>query len=109
MMLLKQTYSKIKDNLMGEKAVFDLQNSFLFQLVFLSTVRIFSTQIKDYIYKSKADETVFVIPDSVKTSAKKNKKILVLDMDETLVHTRSSSKPLHKHYSAIPVHYIIYF
>ena len=37
-MLLKETFSKLKNNLIGENAAFQLRNSFLFQLVFLSTV-----------------------------------------------------------------------
>ena len=45
MLLLKQTFLKLRDNLVGEKAFIDIQNSFLFQLVFLSTV--FTSSISD--------------------------------------------------------------
>ena len=65
--------------------------------------------MKEYIYGQNNQEKVFKIPDSVRKASEKNKKILVLDMDETLVYTRSSTKPLHQNYAAIPVTFLILF
>lgn len=38
------------------------------------------------------------MPDAVRSKANKNKHILVLDMDETLVYTRREGKPSHSNY-----------
>jgi hypothetical protein len=86
--------------------VANLQNSFVFQLVIISAVIIYVIKIKGYLYKAVTDEAIFVVPEHIKTNSNKRKKVLVLDMDETLVYTRRNTKPSHSNYSVIDVNKI---
>lgn len=107
MLVLKNTLTKIKQSLVGQQDFNELHQSWLFQIVFLSTVSISMSQIKDYIYGEETQTNLFIIPQTIRKAAEKSKKILVLDMDETLVYTRKENPPKHKNYSAIPVLFIL--
>jgi len=51
MLYLKQTVTRVKETIFSDKAVNELQNSLLLQLVFLSTVNYFSISLKTIFTK----------------------------------------------------------
>lgn len=80
-MFVKNAIWWLGKRLLGDEKQSGFTKHLLMPLLLLASVLSIWIQIKDYIHRCTTNEKLFVIPDDVKSKARKTKYILVLDLD----------------------------